>query len=72
MAIKLRKYQCFFHFFVACPVSLCHRSFTARGLAQGPNPRRSEDHLPTDNTHQRTIAMAAMKKKKKMKKAAKK
>jgi hypothetical protein len=43
-----------------------------RKRAQGPNPRRSENHPTDGNTHQRITTMAAMKKKKKAKKAAKK
>jgi hypothetical protein len=28
---------------------VCHGRFTVRGRAQGTNPRRSADHLPTNN-----------------------
>jgi hypothetical protein len=72
MAVKLRKYQRFFHFSIARGRLPVPSSFTVRGRAQGPNPRRSVNHLPTTNTHQRIKTMAKMKKKGKAKKAAKK
>jgi hypothetical protein len=70
MSVKLRKYQDNFHFSIAPSIVTCHLQSTARGWAQGPNPRRSID-LPTKPLTQRNTTMA-MKKKAKKKKAMKK
>jgi hypothetical protein len=72
MAVKLRKYQRFFHFSHCAARAGMQWSFTARRRAQGPNPRRSNKITCRQTTLTQRITIMAMKKKTKKKKAAKK